>query len=253
MNNSSPTGRPPFIPCLPAGEAVYAIGDIHGHLDLLEQLLNLIAVDVTDKDWSRVSLVFLGDFIDRGPQSQAVVERLRQGPRPGPLAATRWICLIGNHEQVMLNFLDDVAAGQMWLRHGGLETVRSYLNEPPLPGWQHDTAGVQALLQRHLPVAHRDFLANLPLSHQIGDYFFVHAGIRPGIALDSQDQTDLTWIRHEFLQDRRWHGKVVVHGHTPSPQPESLFNRIGVDTGAYASGRLSAVVLNGSGRRFLGT
>lgn len=252
MSDSDAIPFPRSAPAVPPGCCVYAVGDIHGRLDLLEQLLGQIAADVEKRQPQQVSLVFLGDVIDRGPDSRGVVARLMAGPPPGPLAAAQWICLKGNHEDVLLRFLADVDAGPGWCAYGGLDTVRSYLDQPP-PGWDRDMAMVQLLLLRHLPPAHRRFFARMPLRFDLGDYVFVHAGVRPGVPLAEQDPEDYLWIRHEFLPDPRWHGKVVVHGHTPVPQPESHPNRIGVDTKAYASGRLTAVVLEGDGRAFLST
>ena len=252
MNNFALDDRLSRNPCMPEGEAVYAIGDIHGRLDLVERLLILIGADIRAHPGLRSTIVFLGDFIDRGPASRQVVELL-MGGAPAYLGGVGWVCLAGNHEQVLLDFWNDPAAGPDWFHHGGLETVRSYLKAPAPPDWGRDPALVRSLLHGAVPPAHRAFLAGLPLSFEWGDYLFVHAGIRPGVALDRQDPEDLTWIRHEFLNDGRWHGKVVVHGHTPSPKPENLFNRIGVDTGAWMSGHLSAVALMGGTRRFIAT
>ena len=243
--------RPP--PAVPAGLRVYAVGDIHGRLDLLDALLERIAEDVAADRPDRVEVVFLGDVVDRGPHSRGVVERLMAGPPPGPLAEAGWQCLRGNHEQVILTVREDVGAGPGWCAFGGLDTVRSYVTEVPPPGWEADMATVQMLLRRALPPAHRRFLARLPLSWSVGDYLFVHAGVRPGIALERQDPEDLLWIRQDFLNDGRWHGKVVVHGHTPAADPQMRPNRIGIDTRAYASGHLTALVLEREGRRFLAT
>lgn len=250
---SAAIGAPDDNPCVPPGMSVYAVGDIHGRLDLLDRLLSLVAADVLRTRPDKLSLIFLGDVIDRGPQSRGVVERLMAGPGTGPLAGAEWLCLKGNHEDVLLQFLDDVAAGPGWCAYGGLDTVLSYLSAPPPPGWQSDMDMVRRLIAGALPAGHRRFLAGLPLCHQIGDYFFAHAGVRPGIALERQSAADLMWIRGDFLDDVRWHGKVVVHGHTPTPTPERRGNRIGIDTKAYASGRLTALVLEGCGQRFLST
>lgn len=245
----------PASPAVPAGRTVYAIGDVHGRLDLLDALLAAIAADVGDGGGAahRVSVVFLGDVIDRGPDSRGVIDRLMSGPPAGPLARAEWVCLMGNHEAVLLDFLADVSAGPGWCAYGGLDTVRSYLDYDPPAGWQADMGEVRSLLLRHMPHGHRRFLAGLPLTHRIGDYLFVHAGVRPGVDLERQSPEDLLWIRHEFLDDARWHGKVVVHGHTPAAMPQVRPNRIGIDTRAYASGRLTALVLEGEGRRFLHT
>lgn len=253
MNRPEAQGDHSINPCVPVGGCVYAIGDIHGRDDLLLTLLGRIAADVEERAPSQVAVIFLGDFIDRGPHSRQVVECLMAGPPAGPLAAAQWICLKGNHEEVMLDFLDNQAAGKGWCAYGGLDTVRSYADPLPAPGWERDLSVVQGLLARSLPQAHREFISALPLSHQCGDYLFVHAGIRPGVALDSQDPADLLWIRHEFLDDDRWHGKVVVHGHTPATKPQLRHNRIGIDTRAYDSNRLTALVLHGTSQAFIST
>ena len=253
MSISAACPDPVSNPCVPPGVSVYAIGDIHGRLDLLDRLLDRIAADVARTRPRHLAVLFLGDIIDRGAESRGVVERLMAGPPPGPLAGAEWVCLKGNHEAVLLDFLVDVAAGPGWCACGGLDTVRSYLDAEPPAGWGTDMAAVRLLLLRHLPPRHRRFLAGLPLSHQIGDYLFVHAGVRPGIPLDDQHPADLLWIRRDFLDDGRWHGKMVVHGHTSADEPQVRSNRIGIDTRAYASGRLTALVLEGAGRRFIET
>lgn len=239
-------------PSVPDGWAVYAVGDIHGRLDLLDRLLITIVNDVAATAPSRVSVVFLGDMVDRGPDSRGVIERLAAGPPPA-LAGAEWICLRGNHEEAMLDFLADSSAGGRWFPWGGLETVRSYLGADGLGDWRGDMGEVRLNLRRHVPMAHRRFLEHLPMRHEIGDYLFVHAGIRPGVALESQHPADLLWIRHEFLDDTRWHGRMVVHGHTPDRQPQVRPNRIGIDTLAYDSGVLTALALRGGSRRFLQT
>ncbi|OJX79585.1 metallophosphoesterase [Magnetospirillum sp. 64-120] len=245
----------PFIanPSVPEGCSVYAIGDIHGRLDLLDRLLNSIAEDVAATSPLQVAVVFLGDVVDRGADSCGVVERLAAGPPAGSLSGAQWLCLRGNHEEAMLDFLGDAAAGRSWFPWGGVETVRSYVGADAMREWRGDMVQAQMMLRRHLPPAHRRFLENLPVSHEIGDYLFVHAGVKPGVPLDRQHPADLLWIRHEFLDDDRWHGRMVVHGHTPERQPQVRANRIGIDTMAYESGVLTALVLHGTDRRFLST
>lgn len=233
----------------PAGTRVYAVGDIHGRADLLDRLLAEIADDVRSRPAGRVVMVFLGDYVDRGPQSRAVVERLLAGPA-GPLAGAEWVCLKGNHEEYIIRFLTEVSVGPAWCLNGGLATVRSYAG--PLPeGGEGDMAGMQLALSRSLPPAHLRFLSRLPLTHVEGGYVFVHAGIRPGVALEDQDPADLMWIRDDFLFDDTPCEKVVVHGHTPTAIPEIRPYRIGIDTGAFRSGRLTALVLEGTDRSFI--
>lgn len=242
--------------CVPAGCRVYAVGDVHGRFDLLQRLLGLIEHDAArplpgQPAPERISVVFLGDYLDRGPQSREVVERLMTGaPEAGALAGARWVCLKGNHEEQMVRFLDEIAAGPPWCRNGGVETVRSYAGTIP-EGEESDMAALQLLLSRTLPPSHLRFLARLPVMHREGDYLFVHAGIRPGIAIEDQNPSDMLWIRDDFLHDGRPLGAIVVHGHTPGPVPEIRANRIGIDTRAYASGHLTALVLEGGDKRFL--
>lgn len=235
---------------VPVGTVVYAIGDIHGRLDLLHQLEEKIQRDAATVDAERGLMVYLGDYIDRGDDSYGVIEHLMRAP-PHPFDR---ICLIGNHESYLLRYLDDSSVATAWLANGGRETLMSYGISPP-----DDVAGdawperIQAELRARLPHSHEGFLRALALSHREGDYLFVHAGIRPGVPLDQQDPEDLVWIRKEFLTDQRDFGAVVVHGHSVRPEPENLPNRIGIDTGAYKTGRLTCAVLWQSERRFLTT
>ncbi len=255
----SAAGRP--VGCggaqVPAGSRIYAIGDIHGRRDLLDEILRLIGRDAGEPRWAgetvpqRWVVVFLGDYVDRGPDSRGVVERILAGPPGrGPLAAADWVALRGNHEDYMLRFLSDVSVGAAWCYNGGLDTVRSYAGALP-DGAEGDMAALQLRLARAVPPAHLRFLARLPLWHAEGDYLFVHAGLRPGIAISLQDPLDLLWIRDEFLHSGASFGKVVVHGHSVTSVPEIRANRIGIDTGAYHSGLLTALVLEGDDRRFL--
>lgn len=238
---------------LPPGTCVYAIGDVHGRDDLLARLLDMIAADADRRRPDKISVIVLGDFVDRGAWSRQVVERLMAGPPPGPLQHANWVCLKGNHEEVMLDFLADPATGRGWCTYGGIETVQSYCDGTAEKGWESDLIATHGILSRYLPDCHRRFMADLPLWHQEGDYLFVHAGIRPGVELDAQTARDLLWIRHEFLDDASWHGKVIVHGHTPADEPQSRPNRIGIDTRAYDSHRLTALVLWQDQRHFLHT
>ncbi len=238
---------------VPPGTRVYAIGDVHGRLDLLDRLLGRIADDAGLAPARRVVVVFLGDLIDRGADSRAVIERVIGGPpQDGPLAHARYVSLRGNHEDTLLQFLADFSVGPRWFRNGGLEAVRSYVGEVDAH-LAHDYPRLQKMLYRALPTHHLRFLSSIPARHEEGDYLFVHAGVRPGIALDRQDPYDLMWIREPFLSAREAMSKMVVHGHTVVAEPELRPNRIGIDTGAYRTGRLTALVLEGGGRRFLST
>jgi serine/threonine protein phosphatase 1 len=233
-----------------AGSRVYAIGDVHGRLDLLDDLLGRVAADAQVGAHTRATLVMLGDYIDRGPDSTAVLDRLIGLE----LAGMGLITLAGNHEDSLLSFLDDISVGPGWLYYGGAETLASY----GIKASRHEDSTatlrrLQAELRRRLPMRQFDFLRNLKLSYVDGDYVFVHAGVRPGVSLAAQRRSDMLWIRTEFLESDRDHGKVVVHGHTITNHPELRPNRIGVDTGAYASGVLSCVVLDHDQVRFLQT
>jgi serine/threonine protein phosphatase 1 len=232
---------------------LYAIGDIHGRKDLLDRMLGMIAADGRLSKAPRKLVVFLGDYIDRGPESRAVIETLAAGPPPTPdWAGFRWLALAGNHESMMLRFLDDLDVGVVWLSgsNGGLATLQSYIGELPQPSGLRT---LQDLLNRALPPEHRRFLGGLPASHQEGGYFFAHAGVRPGIPLQHQQRQDLLWIRGEFLGSSVDYGKLVVHGHTITTHPEQKPNRIGIDTGAFFTGRLTALVAEGDWRGFLAT
>ena len=233
----------------PDGHRAYAVGDVHGRLDLLDEMLGRIADDSAARGHARTVLIFLGDLIDRGPQSAGVVERLRTY-RPG-FAET--VFLMGNHEEVLLRIL----AGETdilhdWLRFGGSECARSYGIDPAdLERAQRGDA--LRLLRRAIPKEHVSFLSSFSDTASFGSYLFVHAGIRPGIPLPEQAAQDLRWIREAFLDDDGEHGCVVVHGHTISEQIEERRNRIGLDTGACWTGVLSAVGLEGNERWFLQT
>jgi serine/threonine protein phosphatase 1 len=239
-----------FNSSVPAGTVVYAIGDIHGRLDLLHRLEEKILRDAATVDAERRLMVFLGDYIDRGEHSFGIIEHLLQAP---PDSFER-ICLIGNHESYLLRYLDDSSVAVAWLANGGRETLMSYGVSPPNGNEADDwPEQIQAELRAGLPHSHEEFLRALKVSHREGDYLFVHAGVRPGVPLDRQDPEDLIWIRKEFLTDQRDFGAVVVHGHSVRPEPENLPNRIGIDTGAYKTGRLTCAVLWQSERRFLST
>lgn len=232
------------------GTRVYAIGDIHGRLDLLIRLEAMIADDLARSRPARTVAVYLGDYVDRGPDSRRVLDHLMDRPLP----ADEIVHLFGNHEDAMVRFLDDRWVGGSWMGFGGRETLRSYgvVPDPSLPPDEWFAAAQEAFV-RALPERHLAFLEGLPLRHTEGGYLFVHAGIRPGLALGRQRREDLLWIRHEFLDSDADHGCVVVHGHSIQSEPEIRANRIGIDTGAYCSDRLTALALEGTERRFLST
>ncbi len=235
---------------LPTGERIYAIGDIHGRVDLLTRLLEMIGQDMEWGDAERQTIVFLGDYIDRGSDTAAVLDLMTSRP----FGDTTCIHLIGNHEAVLLQFLQDAEIGRDWIRFGGEMTLASY--GVHLPDGDLSTAQwqeAQSVLKAAMPDAHLVFLRNLKLSFRAGAYLFVHAGLRPGVPLEQQDGNDLIWIRNRFLESTQDHGFVVVHGHSPDPNIQSLQNRIGIDTGAYFSGKLTAAVLVGNTRRLLAT
>jgi serine/threonine protein phosphatase 1 len=237
----------PRAPALPEGTRVYAVGDIHGCAGLLDQL----TARIVDDAWTATGprwLVYLGDYVDRGPDSRGVIDRLLAPP-----AGFSCSYLRGNHDQVVLDFLDDPSVFRTWREFGARETLMSYGVLPPRFDDTEAYAEASAALRQALPPDHLAFLSRLEPSLELGGYFFTHAGVRPGIPLARQSVEDLMWIREDFLGSRADFGAVVVHGHTPMVRPQRTANRIGVDTGAYATGRLTAVVLEGDSCRFLHT
>jgi serine/threonine protein phosphatase 1 len=235
-----------FAPDLPDHGRLYVIGDIHGRSDLLDRITAVIADDLDANPVEESVTVTLGDYIDRGPDSRGVVERLIANPFP-----TQLIALKGNHELMFESFLRDASVADEWRRFGGLETLISY-GVPVgslMVGRGYEEAA-QAL-RAAVPKAHVDFIAALQTSLSLGRYFLCHAGIRPGVALERQSAEDLLWIREPFLGSRADFGKIVVHGHTPREKPELLANRINVDTGAYMTSRLTCAVLETDSVRFL--
>ncbi len=233
---------------MPENYRLYCIGDIHGRLDLLQEVHEKIATDAIDFNGSKV-LVYLGDYVDRGIQSKQVVDCLLVDNFP----EFEKVFLLGNHEQVLLQFLlgNDPAIAHDWFKFGGLSTLSSYgVNVRGIPTTK-DLERLRTEFSAKLPAAHVDFFAGLTLSYEIGGYFFVHAGIKPNVKLNRQRSEDLLWIREEFLESDLFHGKVVVHGHTVTEEPEIRHNRIGLDTGAYASGRLTCAVFENVSCQFL--
>jgi serine/threonine protein phosphatase 1 len=235
-----PTPRPPPA-FAPERRRIYAVGDIHGRADLLAALLSKIEADRSQGDYDgRAILVFIGDYVDRGLQSREVIDMLIGLDR----SVYEPIFLMGNHEAAMLNFLDRPSSGRFWLSIGGGETMFSYGAPAPAAdaGDSAFAAAAQAL-RAAMPDAHHEFLDELKLTARLGDYLFVHAGVRPGRSLEEQDVRDLLLVRDSFLKDNAHLGFTVVHGHTPEASVHIDARRIGLDTGAYATGRLSAVRL----------
>lgn len=236
-------------PSVLAGERIYAIGDIHGRADLFEKLLNMIEKDSASRGRAEIGIILLGDLVDRGPDSARVVDTaINLGKRFATVEALR-----GNHEATMLSVLrghPDLLAD--WLVFGGAQTLMSYGVSPALLTMETEDK-IIAAAQRAVPETHLTWLESLPLQLRHGDYLFVHAGIRPGIGFEAQEARDMLWIREEFLDSAADHGAVVVHGHSISPEVEERRNRIGIDTGAFASGVLTAIGLEGEDRWYLRT
>jgi len=227
--------------------AIYAIGDVHGclaELTALERKIVEDASEVSGEKW----IVLLGDYVDRGANSAGVLEHLLSPP---PVGFTRF-CLAGNHEAMMLDFVDAPGAASPWLKVGGLETLASYGIHAPLAFWNNKRAA-KALLNSSIPAEHLALLRKMPLYLSLPGTVLVHAGIRRGIALDDQVEDDLLWIREQFFSVENATDLRVVHGHTPSPEPVVTPSKIGVDTGAFVTGILTAVKLTPEGHAFLST
>jgi serine/threonine protein phosphatase 1 len=234
---------------LPEGLRVYAIGDVHGCAHLLDRLHGEIEADLARDRPAEVQLVYLGDYVDRGPDSAGVLDRLAHPPSAG----LNRILLKGNHEHMLTNFLTDSTVGSSWLHLGGLETLLSYRIDVNAVLARTGFEGLADEFRKRVPPEHTAMLTRLQSCASFGDYFFCHAGVRPRVSLDRQNPRDLMWIRHEFLESTEDFGKMIVHGHSPVEQPDVRANRINIDTGAYATGRLTALVLQGAERRFLST
>lgn len=244
-----PAGDMPGEHRLPEGDRVYAIGDIHGRLDLLVPLLELVAADDRTRGERATHLVFLGDLVDRGPDSAGVVDHVMRLAAATPNVRL----LMGNHEEVFLRALEgDPKAMRLLFRIGGRQTLLSYgISDEEL-----QTLGDEELLERAqsaVPIAHRRFLEAAEDVIEMGDYAFVHAGIRPAVPLAAQKGADLRWIRSEFLDHPDSHDRMIVHGHTITDEVEIRPNRIGIDTGAYLSGRLTALGIEGRQRWVVAT
>ena len=234
-------------PSGPPGARAYAIGDVHGRLDLLRILLEQVDDDSISRSCEREFVIFLGDLIDRGPDSKGVIALLRAlaSRLPNP------VFIMGNHEEMMLRVLGDEPEQLWdWMSFGGYEFARSYGVEVGRLATMDATAAA-AEIRSAIPPEDLEFVARFVDSFRFGDYLFVHAGIRPGISLEKQTIADLRWIREDFLESKVRHPQIVVHGHTISAGPDEQPNRIGIDTGAYATGTLTAIRLEGTTREFL--
>lgn len=227
---------------IPGGVRIYAIGDIHGRLDLLSRLLRRIEVDRQQRPVERALTVFVGDYIDRGPHSRSVIDLLLRWREDNDA-----IFLRGNHETFLPRFLSDSKTLDEWRKCGGLETLLSYGLQPSISPDRDEQERLAHQLADSLPKEHFDFLESLEPFYCCGDFFFVHAGIRPGIPMDEQAEEDLLWIREEFLTHDQPFERLIVHGHTPVETADFRSNRINIDTGAFATGRLTCIVIEGSG------
>jgi serine/threonine protein phosphatase 1 len=234
------------LPRVPKGTRIYAVGDVHGRADLLNALFSRVDAHLQAHPVAQPVQVFLGDYIDRGPHSREVLDLLIARRRRHLV-----LCLKGNHETFAAQFLSDPSVLSDWKHVGGINTLLSY---GVAPSTSEDLRGQRAAATafgQALPGSHRRFLDGLALSFICGDFFFAHAGVRPGIPLRQQRQQDLLWIREEFLLHEEDFGKIVVHGHTPAREPDVRPNRINIDTGAYATGRLTCLVLEGEQMAFI--
>lgn len=226
---------------LPPDERVYAIGDVHGCLDRLVTLHEMIAQDLAERPTGHATLIHLGDYIDRGADSAQVIDWLINGP---PVPAGRFVNLMGNHEQMMLAAVAgaDREAPSHWLSNGGAESLLS---------WGLPRVATPFEWAARIPRQHLLFIRDLLINYRLGPYFFVHAGVQPGVPLEQQTRHDMLWIREPFLSSRADHGAVIVHGHTPKRDPTVLPNRIAIDTGAVIGGALTCVVLEADRLAFL--
>ena len=238
-------GADAAAPVVPPGQRVYAVGDIHGRRDLFEPLLEAIEADDAAAGPADTTIVLLGDLVDRGADSAGVIAVAREWQQ------RRRVRIIGgNHEEMFLRSFDELEMFRHFLRHGGRDTVLSYgIDRAAFIAAELEEA--QQLMRDHVPPEDIAFLESFEDMISIGDYLFVHAGIDPRVPLDAQRRQDLRWIREPFLSHADSHGPVVVHGHTISEEPEDCGNRIGIDTGAFMSGRLTALVLEGAERRYI--
>jgi serine/threonine protein phosphatase 1 len=235
-------------PSLPPGIRIYAIGDIHGRCDLLNELLTRTDADIKSRPAAKALYVFLGDYIDRGPKSRETIDRLIEHS-----SKTESVLLKGNHELVAIRCLSEGRLFDQWMRIGGAETLISYGIAPGPFANGKRIAQLQAAFHGALPSAHLRFFRDLQTSFTCGDFFFAHAGVKPKMELALQSESDLLWIREQFLNSREDFGKIVVHGHTPNREIDVEPNRINIDTGAFATGRLTCLVMEDATLSFIDT
>jgi serine/threonine protein phosphatase 1 len=233
-------------PKTPAGVRIYVVGDVHGRADLLAQVLASIDADIGAYSGPQIIQVFLGDYVDRGRQSRQVIDMLVSRARYHDM-----VFLKGNHEAYVLEFLRNPAIIDEWKYFGGLETLMSYGMTPTIDMNRQEQQVLANAFRHALPDNHLWFLSALKASFSCGDYFFAHAGVRPGVPLLRQQEQDLLWIRDDFLLFEDGFGKIVIHGHTPVKEPDIRPNRINIDTGAYATGKLTCLVLEGECMTFI--
>jgi serine/threonine protein phosphatase 1 len=227
-------------PRIPSDTRIYAIGDVHGRADLLRQMFSAIDNSLMTHPVENALQVLLGDYIDRGPNSREVIDTLLARARRHQL-----VCLKGNHESYAVQFLSDPSVLSEWRRVGGVNTLLSYGVRPATRDDPRTQREIAEAFRAAMPESHHRFLRNLALSFTCGDFFFTHAGVRPGISLARQWEQDLLWIRNDFLGHREDFGKIIVHGHTPAKKADIRSNRINIDTGAYVTGRLTCLILQG--------
>ncbi|MFT5274021.1 MAG: serine/threonine protein phosphatase 1 [Saprospiraceae bacterium] len=241
--------KDPVNPYCPAGSRTYCIGDIHGRDDLLEQVHEQILGDASNHSGTN-TIIYLGDYIDRGMHSKQVIELLLASPLPGFDS----IYLRGNHEQSLLDFLMDAKVGHGWFNYGGLQTLVSYgIRYRKIPSSIKDMQALQGELKERLPYSHINFFEKTCFHHSIGNYYFVHAGVNPRFSLEQQQPEDQLWIREDFIKHTKPFEKIIVYGHTITDEPDFQHNRIGLDTGAYQSGKLSCLVLENDTQRIIQT
>ncbi|HLZ01619.1 MAG TPA: metallophosphoesterase family protein [Bradyrhizobium sp.] len=245
MRARSAASSNPIAASTPPDTRLYAIGDIHGCADLLIETIERIERDLERRPIRSSVEIYLGDYVDRGPDAKAVIDVLA-----ARLVEGRAVCLRGNHEDLMERFLRDPIHLEAWLQLGGLQTLASYGVTPRTDRVESDKTLHRRFCEA-FPRAHELFLQCLKPWCACGDYLFVHAGIRPGIPLEAQKLGDLLWIRDEFLTSQRDHGKLIVHGHSPVPHPDIHHNRINIDTGACWTGTLTCLALEGTSILFL--
>ena len=247
FSRPQPQSQPSPQAALPDGQRIYAIGDVHGRLDLFLALITAIEADDAARGFAQTTIILLGDLVDRGADSAGVLQAARA------LQQRRNVrILCGNHEEMMLKSMEELEVFRHFLRHGGRETIQSF-GVPVSAFAGLDLDEMQSLLKRSVPPSEVAFIQGFEDSITVGDYLFVHAGVAPGVPLEEQKSSDLRWIREPFLSHPDPFGAVVVHGHTIRDEAEDRGNRIGIDTGAFQSGRLTAVVLEGTSRRFIQT